>query len=156
MFDRYFIFAKAQVSSFVGGVVDYLVMVFFTEVFNIHYTISIGIGGVIGAIVNFSLNKTWTFRAKDCPYRHSLWIQLFRFALTVLNSIFIKSMGTYFLTTFIRTDYRISRVMVDLAVSLIFNYTLQKHWVFSKKHVNTQTSVREAFRSSEMDGNTDF
>lgn len=34
-------FAKAQASAFIGGVVDYGVMIFVTEVFHIHYTIGI-------------------------------------------------------------------------------------------------------------------
>ena len=50
-------FSKAQVSASIGGGVDYLTMIFFTELFNIHYTISIAIGGIVGAVVNFSLNK---------------------------------------------------------------------------------------------------
>ena len=59
------IFAKAQASAFIGGIVDYLTMIAFTELFHIHYTISIAIGGIIGAIVNFSINKYWTYQAKQ-------------------------------------------------------------------------------------------
>ena len=57
LFARIFVFAKAQVSAFIGGITDYAIMVFVTEVFHVHYTISIVIGGIIGAVVNFSLNR---------------------------------------------------------------------------------------------------
>ncbi|MCD6347433.1 MAG: GtrA family protein, partial [Bacteroidales bacterium] len=78
-------FTKAQVSAFIGGLVDYLVMIMFTEIFHFHYTISIIIGGSVGAIINFSLNKSWTFRRKDTSYKNSLNHQLLKFIAVVLN-----------------------------------------------------------------------
>ncbi len=133
MIERLFIFAKAQVSSFVGGIVDYLLMIFFTEFFHVPYTISIVIGGIVGAIVNFILNRDWAFRSKKLPYKHSGEIQLYRFMLVVINSILLKVSGTYYFTTYLKIDYKISRVITDLLVSIIFNYMLQRHWVFKRK-----------------------
>lgn len=132
MMDRILVFGKAQVSAFIGGGTDYVIMVFITEVFHVHYTISIAIGGIIGAIVNFTLNKAWTFRSKDIPYQSSISKQLIKFLLVVLNSILLKSSGTYVITTFLKLDYKVSRLIVDLIVSLLFNFTLQKFWVFKK------------------------
>ncbi len=132
IFARLIVFIKAQVSAFLGGMTDYAIMIFFTEVFHVHYTISIVIGGVIGAVVNFSLNNKWTFRSKDYSYKNSMRTQLLKFLLVVINSIFLKSLGTYAITTFLRIDYKISRLIVDLFVSLGFNYTLQRYWVFKK------------------------
>jgi len=130
------VFIKAQLSALLGGVVDYLIMVLLTEIFHLHYTISIAIGGVIGAIVNFSLNKKWTFYSKDIPYKNSMLAQLMKFVLVVLNSILLKASGTYLITTFLGFDYRISRIATDLFVSIVFNYTLQKLWVFGKWNFN--------------------
>lgn len=125
-------FSKAQVSAFIGGMVDYSIMVFFTEVFHLHYTLSIVIGGIIGSIVNFGLNKHWTFHSKNTPYKLSAFNQSLRFILVVINSIFMKDAGTYLITNYLLIDYKISRLMVDLFVSLAFNFTLQKYWVFKK------------------------
>lgn len=133
MLERILIFLKAQISAFTGGIVDYGLMIFITEVFNIHYYFSIIISGSIGAIINFSLNKTWTFRAKDHPYQHSTQVQLIKFIVVVGNSILLKSGGTFLVTNFLHIDYKISRIIVDLIVSLAFNFTLQKYWVFKKK-----------------------
>jgi len=127
---RIFVFAKAQVSAFIGGITDYAIMVFITEVFHVHYTISIAIGGILGAVVNFSLNRYWTFPTKELRYKNSINKQLFKFVLVVLNSILLKSSGTYFITTFLKIDYKISRIIVDLFVSIAVNYNLQKLWVF--------------------------
>lgn len=133
MIERLFVFAKAQASAFFGGMVDYLVMILCTEVFHIHYTVSVAIGGIIGAIVNFTVNRKWTFRSKGTPYQQPGWKQFLRFVLVVLNSIVLKSSGTYLFTTILKTHYIISRVITDLTVSLLFNYMLQKYWVFQRK-----------------------
>jgi putative flippase GtrA len=136
MLHRIVVFTKAQFSAFVGGLTDYTIMIFFTEIFHVHYTVSIAIGGVIGAIINFSLNKTWTFHTKDIPYQDSFSKQLMKFVLVVTNSIVLKSTGTYLITTFLGVDYKISRLLTDLFVSIAFNYTLQKFWVFKKNKVH--------------------
>lgn len=132
MFNKFVVFIKAQVSAFLGGIVDYMMMIFFTEIVHLHYTVSIVIGGVIGSLINFSLNKKWTFHVENNPYKNSLNIQMLKFIAVVMNSIFLKSTGTYLLTQYLSVDYRISRIVIDLIVSLMFNYTLQKYWVFRK------------------------
>lgn len=119
-------FAKAQLSSFLGGLVDYGTMVFFTEFFGVPYTISIAMGGIVGAVVNFSINRYWTFGAADGQKR----VQLPKFILMVAGSILLKSSGTYLLTQYSGFDYKITRLIIDLVVSWVFNYNLQKYWIF--------------------------
>lgn len=121
------VFIKAQLSAFIGGISDYAIMLLCTEVFGIHYTLSIVISGTLGAIVNFSINKYWTFKANAPVGR-----QLAKFVVVVIGSITFKSSGTYIVTEFLRIDYKISRLIVELFVSLGFNYPMQKYWVFRK------------------------
>lgn len=121
-------FLKAQLSAFLGGAVDYGCMIFFTEIMGIFYPISICISGIIGAVVNFSINRYWSFSAKDNPISK----QLPRFAVVVLGSIFLKSTGTYLLTSATAIDYKWTRIIIDAFVSFGFNYTMQKYWVFRK------------------------
>ena len=122
------VFLKAQVSAFVGGMVDYTIMIISTELFGIHYTLSILISGSIGAIVNFSINRKWTFHAETGNLKY----QVPKFIAMVVGSIFLKSGGTYLFTNWLSIDYKISRVITDIIVSLGFNYTLQNYWVFKK------------------------
>ncbi|HLR49622.1 MAG TPA: GtrA family protein [Candidatus Sphingobacterium stercoripullorum] len=118
-------FFKAQASAFIGGLSDYAIMLFCTEVLGIHYTLSIVISGTLGAVVNFSINKYWTFKSPS-----PIGGQLVRFVVVVLGSIALKSSGTYLVTEFVEIDYKISRIIVELVVSLLFNYPLQRYWVF--------------------------
>lgn len=130
------IFSKAQFSAFIGGMVDYGVMVFLTEVFGIHYTLSIVAGGIVGAFVNFFINRQWTFFSQKQAYNSAVRIQMFKFALMVINSFTLKSLGTYLFVRLSGIDYKIIRIMVDLVVSLGCNYPLQKYWVFKKVKTN--------------------
>lgn len=126
-----FVFFKAQFSAFIGGIVDYLIMIVCTEFLHIHYTMSILVGGLIGAVINFSINRHWTFSAQQ--NQSAMPLQFFKFACMLGGSIFLKASGTFLLTESVHIDYKISRLMTDVVVSLGFNYTLQKYWVFSRK-----------------------
>lgn len=119
-------FTRAQLSAFIGSLFDYTVMIACTEWLHIHYTISIGISGIVGALVNFNINRFWTFGTSHI----ALSKQLFKFYLVVLGSIALKSSGTYFFTETFHTDYKVSRLVVDLFVSIGWNFMLQKYWVF--------------------------
>jgi len=127
-----YVFVKAQFSAFAGGIIDYLVMLGCTELLHIHYTISIAIGGVIGAVFNFSVNRYWTFNAAKAS-QNPVGGQLIRFIFVVAGSIALKSSGTWLFTTYLHLDYKIGRIIVDIIVSLGFNYILQTYWVFRKK-----------------------
>lgn len=120
------VFIKAQLSAFLGGAFDYCVMIFCTEYLHIHYTLSIVIGGILGAVVNFLINKYWTYNDDS----KNIQTQLFKFYLVVAGSIMLKTLGTYIFTEALYFDYKISRIIVDLFVSIGFNFTLQKFWVF--------------------------
>lgn len=119
-------FVKAQASAFAGGISDYLIMVFCTEMLGVFYPVSIVIGGICGAVINFTINRKWTFHAQN----GRLNMQLVKFIVVVLGSIALKSSGTYLLTSLSHIDYKVTRIIIDLVVSLGFNYTLQTYWVF--------------------------
>ena len=102
----------------------------------------IAIGGIIGAVLNFSVNRYWTFddiHASKSP----VGVQLVKFVFVVAGSIALKSSGTYLFTNWLKLDYKITRIIVDIIVSLSFNYVLQKYWVFRKPKL-AQTPERLA------------
>jgi putative flippase GtrA len=130
-------FLQAQVAAFLGGITDYGVMILLTEVFKLHFTISILISGSVGAIINFSINRFWVFKNQS-GYSNHINSQLFKFALVVLGSISLKSLGTLMLQRAFQIDYKIGRLITDLFVSYGFNYPLIKNWVFK---VNEKQNV---------------
>ena len=87
-----FTFLQAQVAAFLGGITDYTLMILLTEVFKLHFTLSILISGTLGAFINFSINRFWVFKNQSV-YSNHINSQLFKFALVVLGSISLKSYG---------------------------------------------------------------
>jgi putative flippase GtrA len=139
-------FAKAQCSAFAGVLVDYSIMILLTDFAGVHFATSIAIGGIVGAAVNFSINKIWAFRTKGLCYKFNFFEQLWRFICVALGGILLKIIGTYFLTSvvlfyaegmkignYIITEklvYKYCRPITDAIVCCFFNYKLQRHWVF--------------------------
>ena len=123
------VFLKAQVSAFSGGLTDYGLMILFTEMLGIHFTISILLSGTIGGMVNFTLNRFWAFKERS-RYATSPGQQFVRFFTVVLCSISLKSAGTYLLHLAFSLDYRLGRLLTDSLVSYGFNYPMMKLWVF--------------------------
>jgi len=120
------IFARAQLSAFLGGLVDFLIMLILTELAGWYYIYSIIAGGLIGAIANFSINKFWAFGdSKDKTFS-----QILKFSLVVIGSILLKSSGTYLLTESLMIKYWIARIVTDAIVCFGFNYVLHRIWVF--------------------------
>ncbi|MCX2430742.1 MULTISPECIES: GtrA family protein [unclassified Pedobacter] len=130
------VFLKAQVAAFAGGVTDYGLMILFTEMLGIHFTISILLSGTLGGIVNFCINRFWAFN-DGAEYVASPKKQLIKFAVVVLGSISLKSAGTYLLQKFFNLDYRIGRLLIDSLVSYGFNYPMMKFWVFKTQVMET-------------------
>lgn len=122
-------FGKAQASAFIGGAVDYGTMLICVELLGWHYVVGIIVGGIVGAVVNFLINRNWSFRGK----KDGVDSQIPKYLLVLLGSIFFKSLGTSFFTEIVGIDYKISRIVTDLMVSLGWNYTLQRYWVFKRQ-----------------------
>ena len=95
---------------------------------------AVALGGVVGAGINFSLNRYWTFTAgSGTPdYSNAFLLQLTKFVLTVVGSILLKYLGTYLLERHLGIDYKIGKLISDLFVSVLFNYPMQRYWVFRK------------------------
>jgi putative flippase GtrA len=120
------VFLKAQLSAFIGGLCDYAIMIWLTQYVHIFYAYSIIISGLCGAVINFSINRYWTFNWQKTNNLH----QVLKFMVVVAGSVLLKSYGTYVLVKITGADYKICRLCVDAVVTFGFNFTLQRYWVF--------------------------
>ncbi len=126
------VFLRAQVSAFFGGIIDYLVMLYCVEFLHIHYIPAIAVGGLVGAVVNYTISRYWAFNSKN----ESIAKQFLKYAVVSIGSIILKSTGTFILTETTNLDYKLTRLVIDGIVAFGFNFTLQKFWVFKKvKHI---------------------
>lgn len=121
-------FFKAQLSAFIGGLVDFGIYSFCYKVLLISAPFSNVVSGSLGAVVNFTINRYWSFNNTTVPLANQLW----KFIIVVAGSIFLKSTGIHFLVDVWGFHFLLSKGIVELIVSLGFNFTLQKYWVFKK------------------------
>ncbi len=139
-----FLFIKASVSSQIASWTDFLLsFVFFTWVgFEAKYATAVG--AIAGGVVNCCINYKWTFRPEDCSYRSVA----LKYLLVWLGSFFLNVYGTEFVTNLLRAStlldqfnvveevrFTIARLGVSLVVSILWNFMLQRYFVFSNVRI---------------------
>lgn len=107
---------------------DYSVLFTLTEIFHVWYVISTACGALSGAITNFILNRHWTFHATD----GNLSGQAIRYTLVATGSLLLNTSGVYLLTEGTRIHYAFSVIFVGLTVATVYNYPLQRFFVYRK------------------------
>lgn len=121
-------FFKAQLSAFVGGLFDFAIYTVCFKFFGISAPFSNVVSGSLGAVVNFTINRYWSFNSVDQGIGGQLW----KFIIVVIGSITLKSSGIYVLVDLFAFNFLLSKGIVEIIVSLGFNFVLQKFWVFKK------------------------
>lgn len=119
-------FLRTQLSAFVGGLSDFGIYTICYKVFSLSPAFSNVISGSLGAVVNFVINRYWSFNNTSTPLGKQLW----KFVIVVIGSILLKSGGIYLLDHQLHLHPLFSKAIVEIIVSLGFNYTLQRFWVF--------------------------
>ena len=132
------LFAWAQGAAFAGTAVDFIVTIFFTEVFHIWYVVSTALGSLAGAITNFLLGRYYVFQSTE----RKITQQAFRYAIVSLGSLILNTGGVWLLTEFIHRqlrdgeghdqDYIVAKVIVAVLVAVFYNFILQKNYVYKK------------------------
>ena len=121
-------FLKAQLSAFVGGLFDFAIYTLCYKILGISAPFSNVASGSLGAVVNFTINRYWSFESSQ----EALGSQLWKFVLVVIGSITLKSSGIYLLVDVFNLNFLVSKLIVEIIVSVGFNFALQKLWVFKK------------------------
>lgn len=128
MSDKLRVFLRAQLSAFIGGLSDFGIYTFCYTVLKFTAPFSNVISGSLGAIVNFTINRYWSFGNTQ----KSIGSQLWKFVIVVVGSITLKSLGIHLLVDIWHLHFLLSKLIVEIIVSLGFNYTLQRFWVFKQ------------------------
>jgi putative flippase GtrA len=119
-------FLKAQASSLIATLVDFLVTILFVEMFGMWDVSASAVGNVCGGVANFLVNRIWVFEAtnkKSTP-------QAVRYFVVWVGNIALNSAGLYLLRHFTGLNYVTSKVLVATVVGFSYNYVLQKKFVF--------------------------
>ncbi len=119
-------FAKAQAASLTATGVDFAVTIVLKECLHIGYLPASISGTVSGGVVNFLMNRSWVFRAHD----GKIHFQAAKYIMVWIGNLLLVSGGMVVLTKYAGLNYIVSKIMVSVLVGVLYNYVLQKKFVF--------------------------
>lgn len=132
-------FARSTVSSQLASWVDLILGFVLFTVTGMSPFWSAAIGAVAGGVFNCIINYRFTFHATGCSWK----AVALKYAMVWIGSVLLNSYGTQFIYMILRgwdfilggdmsedAVYAISRLVVSLAVSLAWNFVLQRTFVY--------------------------
>ena len=119
-------FLKYNTVALIATLVDFTVLILFTDVFNFWYIFSAFWGAVSGGVVAFILGRNWAFVKKE----DDLSIQAKKYIGVWVFSILFNVLGLYILVEFVELQYIISKIIVTITVGIGFNFLMQKYYIF--------------------------
>lgn len=133
-------FIRAQFSSQISSVTDFLVTILSAKVFHIYYVYATGIGSIVGGFINCFINYYWTFKAQDCKKKYVV----IKYILVWIGSFCLNTWGVYLLTESIQSQpwvqetltyffddiFLVSKLFVSLLVGWLWNYNMHRIFVY--------------------------
>jgi putative flippase GtrA len=136
-------FARSLATSLLTTALDFGTLVGLTELAGVNYVLATWIGTVVGSLANFTINKVWAFSARSAPAVPALG----RFLLVQAGASGLHTAGVWLLTRFGRLPYPVSKALIAAAVFLVWNYPLNRWFVFNPRHQRDQGPAAEARRA---------
>jgi putative flippase GtrA len=129
-------FSYSQLASFVASGVDFGLLFLLVEAFGVWYVVAVAVGALAGAITNFVMNRHLSFKAAGAGWHG----QAFRYAVTSGASLLLNTGGTWLVTERAGIHYGVSAIAVSLLVGWLFNYPMQRYWVFAARESVTEST----------------
>jgi putative flippase GtrA len=120
---------RHQAGAIAATLVDYGVMVALVSGGGASPALGTAVGATCGGIANFTVGRLWIFRAthgRTAP-------QAFRYALVSLGSLLLNTAGEHVLAERFHIQYVAARLAVSVAVSVLWNFPLQRTFVFKAR-----------------------
>ncbi|HUB59765.1 MAG TPA: GtrA family protein [Puia sp.] len=125
-------FTKAQLASLAATGVDFLVTFLLLRWAGLpsaaasgRVTIYGATGTICGGITHFSISRHWVFDAREGKWAG----QVNRYLLVWIGNLALNVAGLYLLSR-AGCPPMLAKVITATTVAIVYNYTLQKRWVF--------------------------
>jgi putative flippase GtrA len=118
---------RHQAGAIAATVVDYSLMIALVSEAGAAPEVGTAVGAACGGITNFVLGRRWVFRATQ----HDAAIaQARRYAVVSLGGLLLNTAGMHVLASLMHLPYVGARVVVSLFVSVLWNFPMQRTFVF--------------------------
>jgi putative flippase GtrA len=151
-------FLKANIASLAASLSDFLITVLLVQWCGTRVVMAAAAGTITGGIINFLIGRHWVFKRgtpnaeRGTPNaerkmqngmhetklysalslkRLAFSVQLGKYALVWTGNLLLNTGGVYVLASQAGLHYTVSKVMTSLLVAFLYNYPLQKNFVFS-------------------------
>jgi putative flippase GtrA len=126
-------FTKAQLASLLATGVDFLVtfvLLRWAGIPPVAASVRVTFYGVTGTLCGgftyFMIGRNWVFNAQE-----KKWMaQVNRYVLVWIGNLALNASGLYLLTRYTGIQPMMAKVITATLVAVIYNYTLQKRFVF--------------------------
>jgi putative flippase GtrA len=122
-------FGRHQVGAIVATAIDFATMTALVSGLGVFAPLATAIGAGLGGLSNFLLGRHWIFAAKDGHAGQQAW----RYALVSGVSLGLNAGGEYILHDRLGIQYLLARVIIAAAVSVGWNFPLQRAFVYRKE-----------------------
>lgn len=133
-------FLRAQFTSQISSLTDFLASFIFVNVFNVLYENATLFGLILGGIVNFTLNYKWTFKIQGSKLKYLI----IRFLMVWVVNLFLNREGTVLFTEFVLKEipadslpvivvkniFLVPKVIVSIIVGFVWNYNMYRFFVY--------------------------
>ncbi|WP_183574835.1 GtrA family protein [Mucilaginibacter sp. X5P1] len=120
-------FIKAQASSIIATLFDFLTTIVCKEFFYFWYVIASLLGTIVGGATNFALGRNWVFNRKE----KKIPMQVLKYLIIWNGNLLLSTLGVFIVTHYLGLSYIISKIIVSVTVGVSYNYLLQKRFVFA-------------------------
>jgi putative flippase GtrA len=117
---------RHQIGALAATLLDFSVMVTCVQRLGMDPVAATAVGATIGAVTNFMLARAWIFR------RHSGHVvgQALRYAVVSGGGAVWNTVGEHLMHDVEHMQYAVARLLVSVAVSLLWNFPMQRRFVF--------------------------
>ncbi len=126
------VFVRHQAAALLGTVVDFATMTTLVELGLAGPVAATGCGAAVGGTLNFLVGRHWVFDATtERPQAQAL-----RYVFVSVTSLIFNMAGEHLSTGVLHTNYVIGRIVTALLVATLWNYPMQRAFVFRPRELS--------------------
>jgi putative flippase GtrA len=117
---------RHQMGAVAATIADYSVMIVLVSGLGIRPELGTAAGATCGGILNFVLGRRWIFRSTTAAAGG----QARRYAAVSVGSLILNTCGVHVLAGIMHYPYVAARLVVSFCVSVLWNFPMQRSFVF--------------------------